>query len=175
MANRRSPGSSSTATNEAARSSTKVGVLEAVVPVVEERVEVGRRIEETDRVRVTTQTETREVHLEEVAALEHVEIERVPVDRLVDSVPTMRVEQDEVVIPVLEEVVVTEKRLLLKEEIHLRIRRVEEPRSLHVPARTQRVVVEHVGPNRDVGEREHPDEHSAPGRAQHGESRWRTR
>ena len=173
MAHPRSP--SETATGETTPSSTRGRVVEAVVPAVEERVEVGRRIEETDRVRVTTRTETREVHLEEVAEVEHVEVERVPIDRLVDTVPMMRVGRDEVVIPVLEEVVVTEKRLLLKEEIHLRKRRVEEPRSLDVPARTQRVVVEHVGPKPEDRQREHREEHSAAGRAQDRESGRRKR
>ncbi|MFD1693079.1 DUF2382 domain-containing protein [Azotobacter chroococcum] len=57
-------------------------------------------------------------------------------------IPQVRQEGDVTVIPVLEEVLVVEKRLVLKEE--LRVRRVvhEEPHSVPVTLRREQVTVE---------------------------------
>ena len=45
-------------------------------------------------------------------------IDRVPVGRFVDAAPPVRHEADVTILPVTEEIVVTERRLILKEEIH---------------------------------------------------------
>jgi uncharacterized protein (TIGR02271 family) len=58
-------------------------------------------------------------------------IERVPVGRIVDAPPAMRQEGGTVIVPVLEEIMVVQKRLLLKEEIHIRrqdiVQHIREP------------------------------------------------
>ena len=46
-------------------------------------------------------------------------IERVPVDRLISEPAAQRQEGDTLILPVLEEVLVTEKRIMLKEEIRI--------------------------------------------------------
>ena len=51
-----------------------------------------------------------------------VEIERVPIGRTIEVVPSISQEGDTTIIPVVEEIVVVERRLVLKEEV--RIRRV---------------------------------------------------
>ncbi|WP_205598213.1 DUF2382 domain-containing protein [Caulobacter sp. 17J65-9] len=96
---------------------------ELILPLVEERVVVSKRPVETGRVRVRTRVRTRDVNIEADLAREDVEVERVPVDRDVDQPPQVRMEGDVLVVPVVEEVVVVEKRLRLKEEIRIRRRR----------------------------------------------------
>src|SRR5688572_21183113 len=97
-----------------------------IIPVLEEEVRVERRESSSGLVRVRTRTA---VETELVGAdLEHitVEVKRVPVGREVEGeVPKLRTEGNVTIIPVLEEVLVVEKRLVLKEEIHL-IRREEQ-------------------------------------------------
>ena len=87
----------------------------AAIPVFEEALRVDKTVTETDRVLIRTSVLERT----EVAELElrsgNATIERVPVDRLVDSTPAIRQEGDTVIIPVVEEIMVIEKRLLLKE------------------------------------------------------------
>jgi stress response protein YsnF len=58
---------------------------------------------------------------------ERVEVERVAVNRIVEQAPAVRTEGDVTIIPVLEEVLVVEKRLMLREEVRL-VRRREETR-----------------------------------------------
>ncbi|HZU25874.1 MAG TPA: DUF2382 domain-containing protein [Bryobacteraceae bacterium] len=63
---------------------------------------------------------------------EKVHVENVPVNRLVDGPVQVRQEGDVTIIPVVEEVITVQKRLLLKEEIRITRSRTEvrEPRRL---------------------------------------------
>jgi stress response protein YsnF len=70
-------------------------------------------------VRVATVTREHEHFVDEELSHEHVEIERVPVGRQVDAIPPVREEGDTTVLPLMEEVVVIERRLILKEEIRV--------------------------------------------------------
>lgn len=85
-----------------------------------EKVEVSRRRVETALVRATATTRSREQLVEAELTHERVEVERVPVGRTVDSVPPVRQEGDTTILSVVEEVVVVERRLVLKEEVHIR-------------------------------------------------------
>lgn len=106
------------------------------IPLVQEDVVISKRQRETGRVRVRTELQWHTARARAELFRDHVEIERVPVGREVDSVPPVRDDGDTVVIPVVEEVLVVEKRLVLKEEVHMkRVRTVEhldEPVRLRV-------------------------------------------
>jgi hypothetical protein len=79
-------------------------------------------------------SDQRSVLVDEPLFFEDVEIERVTVNRIVDQPVQTRQEGDTMIVPVLEEVVTIQKRLLLKEEVHIRRRRTEvrEPRRVIV-------------------------------------------
>ena len=113
---------------------------EVVLPVVEERASIAVRDRVVGRVRVSTQTREEDVELAETLRSSRVEVERVPVDTFVDEAPEIREEDGVTIVPVMEEVIV--RRLMLREEIH--IRRIEEEREVRetVTLRTQDAVVE---------------------------------
>jgi uncharacterized protein (TIGR02271 family) len=121
-----------------------------LIPIVEEEVRVDKREVVTGRVRIRTIVET----LEETARAsldgETVEVQRVPIDRVVDVAPQVRNEGDVTVIPVVEEVVVVEKRLVLKEELHIRRHRTTESVEIPVTLRKQRAIVERLPPDGDT-------------------------
>ena len=74
-------------------------------------------------------------------------VTRVPVDRVIvegDPVPTVRTEAGVTVIPILEEILVVEKRLVLKEEVHIRRTTSDEEVEVPVTLRKQHAVVEHI-------------------------------
>lgn len=121
-------------------------VEESVIPVVAEEVEVGKRKVERGRVRVRKGVETREQEVAVPLVREEVEVERVPMNRPVDTPPQPRQEGDVWIVPVLEEVLVVEKRLVLKEELRITRRRVEETARERVTLRTETATVERVGP-----------------------------
>jgi uncharacterized protein (TIGR02271 family) len=104
------------------------------IPLIEEQLRVDKRVVETGRVRVRTSVDESRVWVREDLEREEVDVVRVPIDRQVDTVPQVRIEDDVIIVPVIEEVVVVEKRLILVEELHVRRHRttehVEEPITL---------------------------------------------
>jgi uncharacterized protein (TIGR02271 family) len=134
----------------AAETETPAEIREAgeavVIPVVEETLSVRTQAFETGRVRITTQVHEREEVVDEAVAREVVEVQRVPVGRYVDAPVATRTEGDTTIIPVLEEVLVVEKRILLKEEVHVTRRRLEQRDPQRVTLRSEEVVVERTPP-----------------------------
>lgn len=117
---------------------------EAVVPLAEERLNVGRREVETGRVRITTRVDDHQFLVRDELRHDDVTIERVALDRPVESIPPVRQEGDVTIVSVVEEVLVVEKRLVLKEELHIRRRTRVEAFEQPVTLRRQRAVVDHL-------------------------------
>lgn len=131
---------------EAACSDLHAKRKEAVIPVLEEELEVGtRRVETGGGVRVDKTVEEREASIDEPLTKEEVEVERVAVDRAVDGPVAVRYEGDTMIVPVLEEVLVVEKRLVLKEEIRITRRRSEVHAPQRVVLRREHATVERIG------------------------------
>ncbi len=124
---------------DAARSAEDV-----VVPVVAEEVEVGRRRVETGRVRVRKTVRQTEKVVDEPVVREEVEVERVAINRAIDAPVGPRQEGDTLIVPLLEEVLVVEKRLMLREEVRITRRRVEQRSSQTVILRSEEATVERV-------------------------------
>lgn len=87
--------------------------------LVEERLIVGKVENRTGAVKVSTQVETREEVVREALRSENVRIERVEIGREVSEIPKIRQEGEVVIYPVVEEILVVEKRLILKEELRI--------------------------------------------------------
>ena len=92
-------------------------------------MQVDRRTVTSGLVWVSTRTEERREAVTVDLRHSDVVVERVPVGRRIDAVPEVRQEGDLTIIPVVEEVVVVERRLMLVEEV--RVRRVERVESRH--------------------------------------------
>ncbi len=100
-----------------------------------------------DTVRVSTRTRVRDEAIEVPLVHERVEIERVAIDRIVDAVPPVRQEGDVTVLSVVEEVLVVERRLVLKEEVRVRRVQVTDMHRETVPLREQVVDVNRSAPD----------------------------
>ncbi len=92
---------------------------ELIVPLHVEELSVSVRPVITGRVRVHVQTHEREHTIDEPLDTTRVDVERVAIGRVVDAYPPVREEGATTIISVVEEVLVTERRLVLKEEIRL--------------------------------------------------------
>jgi stress response protein YsnF len=104
----------------------KVGEHFVVLPVAQEQVSVEKREIETGRVVINVSPRTRTEHVDVELSQERASVERVPVNRFVTKTEQPRQEGDVTIIPVYEEVLVVERRLVLKEEV--RVRMVRETR-----------------------------------------------
>lgn len=117
---------------------------DVTVPVVEEQAVVRKRRKVTGAVRVRTVVREAEEVVDEPFSVERVEVERVPVGRWIEAPVQARQEGDTTIIPVVEEVVVVERRLRLVEEVRVTKRRRTETASARVTLRREEVVVERL-------------------------------
>lgn len=117
-----------------------------VVPIVSEELRVERRQRETGRVRVTKKVRETSERVDEPIFQERVHIDRVPINRVIDHPVAERHEGDTLIIPVLEETFVVEKRLVLKEELHVTKERVEKHKPQKVTLRHEEVSVDRLEP-----------------------------
>lgn len=130
---------------------------EQTLALAEEVLTIGKRQVVTGRVRVRAETEIVETMARAELEGETVEVTRVPCDRYVDETPPVRTEGEVTILPVVEEVLVVETRLLLKEEIHLRRTKTREAVEIPVTLRRQHAVVERIDPvTGDVTTDPHP-------------------
>jgi uncharacterized protein (TIGR02271 family) len=119
-------------------------IIYAVVPVLAEELEVQKRRVETGTVRLTKVVHEREVQVDEPLWREEVEVTRVPIQRVVDGPVPMREDNGTTILSVVEEVLVVEKRWMLREEIHIRRQRIETHQPQHIMLRSEEVQVERV-------------------------------
>ena len=97
----------------------------AVIPVVVEEAKVTKHEVETGRVRIHKTVQSAEEHVDVPLVRDQVQVERVPVERYLEQPAAPHYRGDTLVIPVMEEVLVVQKRLLLREEIHVTTVRVQ--------------------------------------------------
>ena len=114
------------------------------MPVMEERAQVSKRKVDTGRgVRIRKTVSEREQLIDEPLQHDELAVERVAVGQIVeDEPPQMRYEGETLVVPVLEEVLVVQKRLVLKEEIRITRHRHEVHEPQRVSLRAEHVEVE---------------------------------
>jgi uncharacterized protein (TIGR02271 family) len=117
---------------------------EKTIPLTEEELRIAKRNVATGKVRVRTTVGMVEEVARATLEEEQVEVTRVPVGREVDVAPSVRTEGDVTILPVLEEVLVVEKRLVLKEELHIRRTLARENVEVPVTLRKARAVVERL-------------------------------
>jgi uncharacterized protein (TIGR02271 family) len=118
------------------------------IPVTEEQLEIGKRTVETGRaVRVRKHVDEQQVRADVPVASEAVDVERVPIGRVVAEPPQVRQEGDVTVVPVIEERLVTRKELVLVEEIRLTRRREVVQAQEDFTLRRERVEVERFDPD----------------------------
>ena len=115
-----------------------------VMPVLVEELDVQKRLVETGKVRITKVVHEREAVVDEPLFHDNVAITRVPMQRVVDGPVPVREENGTTIISVVEEVLVVEKRLMLREEIHIRKQRIETHQPQRITLRSEEVQVERV-------------------------------
>ena len=111
------------------------------IPLVEERARVAKQDVVTGKVTVRTVSEDIQQIVREHLDQETIDVTRVPVNREIDKAPDVRTVDGVLIVPVLEERLVIEKRLVLAEELHIRRQTVREEVEAPVTLRKQRAEV----------------------------------
>jgi uncharacterized protein (TIGR02271 family) len=115
---------------------------QVAVPVVQEELEVDKRTVGRERVRVRTTVSQREETVDLPLVQEDMTIERVPIGRAVERHEAPYRQGDTLVVPVYEEVLFVEKRLVLREEVRVRCVRREAHTPQRVTLRTMEAAIE---------------------------------
>jgi uncharacterized protein (TIGR02271 family) len=115
---------------------------ELVVPLISEELRLEKRETSTGKVRVQTVVETVDELARATLEEDSLDLKRVPVGKEVVEPPAIRTEGDVTIIPIVEERMIVEKRLVLVEEVH--IRRTSSARMVEMPVtlRKQKAVIE---------------------------------
>jgi uncharacterized protein (TIGR02271 family) len=118
-----------------------------VIPVIADELDIQKRVVETGKVRVSKAVHEDETVVDEPLFRDEVEVERISVHRAVEGPLPVRYEDNTVIIPIMEEVLVVQKQLILKEELHIRKRRIETHQPQQVTLRREEARIEHLKPD----------------------------
>ena len=120
-----------------------------VIPVVRETLQVGKRDIQTGKVTVEVTPNVRKQVVDLPLTEETASIERVPINRVVERAEQPRHEGDLTIIPIYEEVLVVEKRLMLKEEVRIKREKLSRQERREVELRAEEVEVRRSPPDAD--------------------------
>ena len=111
--------------------------------VLQEQVNIDKKIVESGKVVIHKKVYKEEKVVEVPVSHEEVEIKKITINKYVTEAPAIRYEGNTTIIPVMEEVAVIEKKLLLVEEVHVTKHVVEKTEEHVVPLRKEEIQVEH--------------------------------
>ncbi len=122
----------------------KLGDGLIAVPLVAETLDVAIRQVETGGVRLVKTVDREVVTVDEPLTRTYLDIQHVAIGRPIDAVPIVRYEGDTTILPVVEEVLIVEKRLVLKEEVRITQRKSEFRDPQQIELKSERVTVEPI-------------------------------
>jgi uncharacterized protein (TIGR02271 family) len=113
-----------------------------IIPVVEEQLRIDTRKVTTGKVIIRKTVREHTETIDHPLVRESVNVERKEINRILDAPAQIREEEGVLIIPVMEEVLVVEKKLLLREELHITRLREETHEAREYTLRAEEVQVE---------------------------------
>ncbi|WP_312239913.1 DUF2382 domain-containing protein [Pantoea sp.] len=115
---------------------------EIVLKLAEEQVALTKQLVVDGRVTVTRSTTEHDEVISTLLQREKVEVERVPKAQRIEAMPEIREENGVLIVPVVEEEIEIVRKLILREELHIRKVEQQVPFQEVVTLRKQQVNVE---------------------------------
>jgi len=115
---------------------------ELVIPIVEERLVPGKRTVDLGELRIHKMVDEIEEAVRQQVARDDLVVERVPVNRPIEEPVAPRYEGDWMIIPIMREVLVVRKQLMLAEEVRISKRVVTEEEEVRETTRHERLELE---------------------------------
>lgn len=116
---------------------------QVIVPVAEEQVRIGKRLRKFGVTRIRKKVHELIEVIDEPLQQDDIQVERVAVNHFIDAPVPVRQEGDTTIVPVFEEILVVQKRLMLKEELHIKKQTKTVRKSQDVNVHKEHVVIEH--------------------------------
>lgn len=145
--------SQTTVITPGAEQATHVVGEETIIPIIEETLRVDKRVIEQGGFRIVKTVATEDVVIEEPTIHEAATVNRVAVNRLLapgEELPKSRRDGDTLIIPIFEEVIVTEKRMRVTEELHVVLSRTETITPQSTTIRRESVRIEPLTSSNDL-------------------------
>lgn len=121
-----------------------------VIPLLAEQLNIERQKVLTGGVRVHKTVSERTETIDEPTLREEMEIQRVAVNQFISEPPPVRYEGDVMIVPLMEEVLVVEKKLVLREEIRITKRRDTLRNPQQYVVRREEATLEKIKPDAGV-------------------------
>ena len=115
---------------------------EVVIPIVEERLIPDKRAVELGELRIHKHVDEVEEAVRQAVTRDDLIVERVQIDRPLDAPVESRQEGEWTVFPIMREVLVVKKQLILVEEVRVRTQRVTEEQEVRELTRHERLELE---------------------------------
>jgi uncharacterized protein (TIGR02271 family) len=115
---------------------------QTLIPLIEEQLQVSKRVVPTGLVRLRKGVEEFDAKIDEILAVRTYDIERVVLNQLIETVPTVRTDGYTTIYPLVEERLVLTKQLILKEEVRVTRRDTERVDTQTVVLSREHLVVE---------------------------------
>jgi uncharacterized protein (TIGR02271 family) len=115
---------------------------EVVIPIVEERLIPETRAVDLGELRITKRVDEIEETVTRDVTRDDLVVERVPVNRPLEEPAAVRQDGEWTVFPIMREVLVVKKQLMLAEEVRVMRRQITEPQEVRETTRHERVELE---------------------------------
>jgi uncharacterized protein (TIGR02271 family) len=116
-----------------------------IIPVIQEFMTVDKEMVDTAKVYITKRSDIKDATVNIPLVREGYTIERRPVkNKIFEKAPETRYEGENIIISVVQEILVIEKRYEVIEEVHVIKTRTETPHIQQVPLMKEEVIVERV-------------------------------
>ncbi len=115
--------------------------------VIEEQVHIDKQVIEKSKVRLSKKVHEENETVSVSVKSEEVKVEKLEVNKYVDEVPQVRYEGNTMIVPVMKEVLVIEKKLLLVEEFHITKYITTKEEEKTIPLRKEEVIIERIASN----------------------------
>ena len=119
-----------------------------VIPVIEEHLTIDKKEVETGRVTISKKVHSEQQMIDIPVVEEEVDVQRIPINQYIESTPpAVRYEGEKTIIPILKEVLVVEKKLVLVEEVHITRKQNHSKVSQQETLRQEEIIVNRVDSN----------------------------
>lgn len=115
--------------------------------ILAEALDIQKRMKLTGVVRLEKTVRNSDAVVDEILTSNSITVERRAVNKYMDEVASIRQEGNTMIIPVMEEIVIVTKQLVLKEEIRITNHRQQSLHHETIPLRAEEVQVTRVDPS----------------------------
>lgn len=116
------------------------------LPIAEEVVTVDKRIVDRGSVRVSTTVEKIDEPVRATLFEQSAVVDRVRVDRIVETMPETRQDGDTIIVPIVEERLVLTKQLVVTEEVRIKLTEAVRTEEHDVTLRKERLTIDEIPP-----------------------------